>query len=371
MVFAYAFIQFPVLAQCIAPYQSISFDTVIIGNGNGSHLLNLSQFNPSMGTLISTQIHALVSLNYGFTLKNADSIPGNFLVSVVRNDHIQSSALPATYDNTIDTAIGSYSLSPGQSVSMAPYTILYRYDNSDSIFQNQVDFLGSGSVTFNYKPLTYTNLTGTNSYLYGATASDTIHFSVTYYYCSNITLAASLTNFTAEKSDDRDVGLRWTTDNEQRGRIYEVEKSLDGTDFITIGRISSYENVQIGNYNFAYSIPLLNGSVLYFRLLIRDAAGSIAYSEIRKVELQAFTEGVFLYPNPSDQLINILLRRPESGNWKVEILTANGSLLQTSRFNNTRLARIVFNRKLSPGTYFARISENQGEFYKVLGFVVR
>jgi type IX secretion system substrate protein len=371
LVIIYFFIRNPGLAQCPAPYQSISFDTVIIGNGNGSHLLNLSQFNPAMGTLISTQIHALVSLNYGFTLKNADSVPGNFSVSVVRNDHIQSSALPATYDNTIDTTIGTYLLSPGQSVSMTPYTILYRYDNSDSIFQNQVDFLGSGSVAFNYKPLTYTDLTGTNSYLYGATATDTIHFSVTYYYCSNITLTASLTRFTAERSNDSQVALQWTTDNEQRGRIYEVQKSADGMDFTTIGKVASDGIRQIGTYDFGYSIPLLNGGELYFRLLIRDADGNLAYSEIRKIDLESISEGVFLYPNPSDQWINIMIRRPGSGNWNVEILSAMGNLVQTSRFNNTQLARIVFNKRLSPGSYFARVTDVQGQVNKVLGFVVR
>jgi hypothetical protein len=371
LVFVSFLIRVSGFAQCLAPYQSISFDTVITGNGNASHLLNLSQFDPALGTLISTQIHAVVSLNYGFTLKNADSIPGNFAVSVVRNDHIQSSAMPATYDNTIDTTIGRYLLNPGQSISMTPYTILYRYDNADSIIQNQVDFLGSGSVSFNYKPLTYTDLTGTNSYLYGATASDTIHFSVTYYYCSNITLAASLTQFTAKKSNDGQVALEWVTDNEQRGRTYEVQKSMNGADFTTIGREASKENGQIGNYNFDYPIPLSEAGAIYFRLAIRDAAGNTVYSEIRQVDLGMLAEGIFLYPNPSDQVINILFRRAGSKDWTVEILTSNGALIQTNHFNNTQLARIEFLRKLSPGIYFARITDGRIGEYKISGFLVR
>lgn len=371
LVIAYSLIWVSCFTQCLAPYQSISFDTVITGNGNGSHLLNLSQFNPAMGTLISTQIHALVSLNYGFTLKNADSIPGNFSVSVVRNDHIQSSAMPATYDNTIDTTIGSYLLSPGQSISMTPYTILYRYDNSDSIFQNQVNFLGSGSVSFNYKPLTYTDLTGTNSYLYGATASDTIHFSVTYYYCSNITLVASLTRFTAKKTNDGLVVLQWVTDNEQLGRTYEVQKSLDGSHFSTIGSEFSKENSQIGKYDFDYPIPLSDAGTIYFRLAIHDAAANTVYSEIRQVDLGIPADGIFLYPNPSDQVINILFRRPGIKDWTVEILTSNGGLIQTSHFNNTQLGKIEFLRKLSPGIYFARITDGRWGEYKMTGFLVR
>ena len=359
------------IAQCLAPYQSISFDTVMIGNGNGSHVLSLSQFDPAMGTLISAQIHALVSLNYGFTLKNADSIPGNFSVSVVRNDLIQSSALPGNYDNTIDTTIGSYLLTPGQSVSMAPYTILYRYDNSDSIFQNPVDFLGSGSVSFNYKPLTYTNLTGTNSYLYGATANDTIHFSVTYYYCSNMTLPASLTQFIAQKADEGHVTLQWTTDNEQRERIYEVQESADGTKFKTVGEVASQDNKQVASYDFGYPITLSDAGLTYFRLVLRDASGRIAYSGIRVVDLGPAVNGIFLYPNPSDQYINILFRLPGIHDWKVEILSANGALLQENRFNNTQLANIIFTTKLPQGTYFARVRDSKQGANKVMGFMVK
>jgi hypothetical protein len=334
-------------------------------------MVNVSQFNPSMGTLISTQIHSLVTLNYGFNLKNADNTPGNFGVTVVRNDLIQSSALPSSYNSTINTAIGTYSLNPGQSVSMTPYTILYRYDNSDSIFQNQSYFMGSGSVLFKYNPLTYTDLTGTNSYLYSATASDTIHFSVTYYYCSNITLAASLSQFTAKKTNDGLVALEWVTDNEQRGHTYEVQKSMNENDFITIGRVFSKENGQIGNYDFDYPIPLSDAGTIYFRLAIRDVGGNTVYSEIRQVDLGILGDGIFLYPNPSNQFINILFRRQGSKDWTVEILTASGGLLQTSHFNNTQLARIEFSRKLSPGIYFARITDSQRGEYKISGFLVR
>jgi hypothetical protein len=358
------------LAQCLAPYQSISFDTLVIGNGNGTHLLNLSQFDPAMGTLISTQIHAYVSLNYGFTLENSDSIPGNFSVSVVRSDQIQSSALPITYSNIMDTAIGTYNLNPGESVSMAPYTILYRYDNSDSIYQNQVDFLGSGSVLFKYNPLTYTNLIGTNSYLYGATANDTIRFSVTYYYCSNITLSASLTHFTAQKADNWHIALEWTTDNEQRGRIYEIQKSPDGTDFTTVGRVGSGANGQIENYYFDYPTALAENGRIYFRLNIRDASGNSAYSQTRMVDLGPKNDAIFLFPNPSDQFINVLLRQPGGLDWTVEIIAADGRLIQTSRFTNTQSARIYFNQKLPPGTYFAHISGFSIKS-EVMGFVVR
>lgn len=365
------FLQVSVRSQCIAPYQSITYDTVITGTGNGTHSITFSQFDPNLGTLVSTQIHSLVSLNYGFTLMNVESVPRNFVVSVIRNDQIQSTALPATYNNDIDTAIGAFSLNPGESISKTPYTILYRYDNSDTIQQNIFNFLGSGTVQFNYKPLTYTNLTGSNSYYYSASANDTIHFSVTYYYCDNITLRATLTTFDAQKHDPSRVDLSWVTDNEQRGRIYEIQKSTNGVDFQTLSSLPSDDYDQIGNYRLGYTVGKSEFGKLYFRLRIVDLSGNIAYSEIKMVDMGLDGRTFYLYPNPSNQLINIFSKEMIGKHWRVDILSANGNLVQSNQYTNTSLAIIPFQRTLSGGIYFARVSDLNGQISQVMTFIVR
>ncbi len=302
---------------------------------------------------------------------NVESVPRNFVVSVVRNDQIQSTALPATYSNDIDTAIGAFSLNPGESISKTPYTILYRYDNSDSILQNVFNFLGSGTVQFKYVPLTYTNLTGSNSYYYSASANDTIHFSVTYYYCNNITLRATLTKFDAQKHDPSSVDLSWVTDNEQRGRIYEIQKSTNGVDFQPLSSMPSDDHAQIGNYGFPYAVGKSEFGKLYFRLRIMDLSGNIAYSETKMVDMGLDGRTFYLYPNPSNQLINIFSKEMIGKHWKVDILSANGNLVQSNQYTNTSLAIIPFQRTLPGGIYFARVSDLNGQNNQVMTFIVR
>ena len=114
-------------AQCGGTLQSISFDTLIVGTGNNPHVFTLPQFNPSIGTLSSVKINSTISLNYGFTLKNVELMQRDFSVAVGRYDHYTSTALSTPYTNLLDTSMGSFPLSPGDSVSKAPYAILSRY----------------------------------------------------------------------------------------------------------------------------------------------------------------------------------------------------------------------------------------------------
>ncbi len=107
-------IQSPSRAQCIpSSLQSVSYDTLIAGSGNDSHTFNFKKFNPALGTLVAAKVSSVVSVNYGFTLKNVESVARNFSVSVGRYDNFQSPEITTPYNNQFETPIGDYNLSPG------------------------------------------------------------------------------------------------------------------------------------------------------------------------------------------------------------------------------------------------------------------
>ena len=89
-------ISFVSRSQC-STQQSITYDTLITGNGNNSHVFTLPQFDPAIGTLLSANINSTISLNYGFTLKNVEAMQRDFTVSVGRYDHYTSTALSTAY----------------------------------------------------------------------------------------------------------------------------------------------------------------------------------------------------------------------------------------------------------------------------------
>jgi len=274
-------------AQCGNTKQSLSYDTLITGTGNDSHIFTLSQFDPSIGTLVSAKINSTISVNYGFTLKNVEAVQRDFSVSVGRYDHYTSASLSAPYTNLIDTNIGDFLLNPGDTVSKSPYTILYRNSQNDSITSDVVNFLGNSTVAFDYKPITYTNLTGSNVYYYSATANDTIHFSITYYYCSNTILANDLLSFSAKKENTETIKLSWSTNNFFSDRNYEIQASIDSSQFSSVASIP--EDITKKTYQYDYKIAPGKKGKIFFRLKIITTSGSTKYSEIKMIDIDEET----------------------------------------------------------------------------------
>ena len=363
------FISFASRSQC-STQQSITYDTLITGTGNDAHVFTLSQFDPSIGTLLSAKINSTISLNYGFTLKNVEAVQRYFSVSVGRYDSYTSTALSTPYTNLLDTNIGSFLLSPGDSVAKVPYTILSGYSENDSVTSDVVNFLGTNRVTFNYTPITYTSLTGSNVYYYSANANDTIRFSITYYYCNNSILANDLITFSAVRANSEIIKLSWKMASAQHGRNYEIQEGTDGILFSDIASIADDDNL---NYEYDYTVSAREKKNIYFRLKIRNSSGQIKYSEIKMIELNDDNadNGAFLYPNPCDDYINIVLNDPTLNNWDVSIYSPNGYMLQKNHFVNVSQGHIDFNKKLPAGVYFTRVESSESKKKYLLSFLVR
>ena len=363
-------INFSSFAQCSGA-SSITYDSLVVGSGNDAHNFTIKQFDPSLGTLISVDVSSVVSVNYGFTLTNINSSPINFSVAVGRRDNIQSVALVTPYNNTINANIGTYNLNPNQSITESPSTVIDRYTNTVNVSGSIVDFMGRGTVGFAYAPRTYANNSGSPTYSYSATANDSIHFYVTYNYCDNIVLASSIAGFSARKIDDKNVGISWISSNERPGRLYDIEKSTDQNNFSSIGAVLPSLGDPNADYAYTYSKHENENERLYFRLKITDINGVVSYSEVRMVDMSKSFNGIYLYPNPSDQFINITLNQAGSNSWQVEILSVNGSILQRNNFSNTNNVHIIFLHKLAPAVYFVRLTERETLKNHVLSFMVR
>lgn len=365
-------LHFTGISQCIAPYSKVTYDTLITGSGNDHHSLSLSQFNPSIGTLMGVDISSVVSVNYGFTLKNTNTVPINFSIAVGRNDNFQSPVLSAEYSNSIMAPVGTFALNPNQTITQAPVPVINRYDNNIHLTDNLASFLGVGLVGFDYSPHTYTDHSGSSVYQYSASANDTIHFSVTYYYCSNVVvLTPALNAFNARKNSDFEAGLYWNIVNEQKDRSYEIEKGLDGLNFGVVGTVASTESMPESGYSFNYMADKNEKTLLYFRLKITAANGSISYSPIKTVDLADRPGGIYLYPNPSDQYINIVFNQPLVKKWRMDIYSSTGALLQTEFASSNIQTRINFSRKLPAGVYFIRLKDQDEMKTQTLRFSVR
>ena len=102
---------------------------------------------------------------------------------------------------------------------------------------------------------------------------------------SDYLLPVSLLSFDAVYNN-RKVNLRWQTTAEVNSSKFEIQRSLNGTDFTRISSINAIGNSQQIN-NYAYADEDFNNlsSSLYYRLKLIDADLNFKYSKVVSVSL--------------------------------------------------------------------------------------
>lgn len=123
-------------------------------------------------------------------------------------------------------------------------------------------------------------------------------------------LPVKLINFHA-LAINKSVKVMWTTTSEINDDYFIVEKSIDGINWASIGKIEGAQNSSsLINYEFTDLNPI-NGAQ-YYRLLQADMNGEISYSNIAAVTFNGGVKPlvVSLSPNPANTTIQVMLSEP-------------------------------------------------------------
>lgn len=353
---------------CVDPLKTIQYDTTLLGTGNGYSTVSFPKFDATLGTLMEIRLQAEITLKYSFQLENKESIAiSNYRVRVTREDEISSPALIDPIYNSQIRTYGSYALGAWDGVAgsgsdytnRGPLFVMNHAIVSQTVY-NAADYLGMGTVDFDYNSMTYSSVLGSVNYTFNATAQDTIIFRLQYTYCPSWFLKADVTSFFATKNRFNGVDISWTTENEEKDRVYEVQKSYDGRNFETVAGVKATPQANLtGHYQQVYHFrPEDNHPKLIFRLKQKEANGDIKYSILRVVDMNLSTnQGIRLFPNPARQYTQIVFSNQQRGNWKVELLNANGALVKQQQFNNALTAKLDGLSSLPKGIYFIRATE--------------
>jgi parallel beta-helix repeat protein len=117
-------------------------------------------------------------------------------------------------------------------------------------------------------------------------------------------LPVQLVSFTAQKSG-RDVQCNWRTASEQNLSHYNVQRSIDGKDYITVGKVSAANSMNANEYSFTdYNVADLNTAKTYYRLEAVDKDTRKAYSPVALVQWNK-AGTVSIYPNPASGFITV------------------------------------------------------------------
>lgn len=184
-----------------------------------------------------------------------------------------------------------------------------------------------------------------------------------------VPLPVELLSFRAAQLDS-DIVLAWQTSSEKNNSYFEIERSLDGESFASLGRVPSAGNSNsLKTYSFTdhAAAEKLAGSV-YYRLKMVDVDGTFEYSPVELVSLpdQSF-KIISVSPNPFGENILINVQNRKEQLVELKLLDQQGNvLLQQTEHLRPGVPELSIREldKLSPGIYFLKInaSENQGHY---------
>ncbi|HVS96433.1 MAG TPA: T9SS type A sorting domain-containing protein [Puia sp.] len=363
--------RFTVNAQCSGTLATHTYDTTLSSSGFGIFPISIPKWSPDSGLLVSVKLAAKVSSQYGYTLRNAASDPATYALTLGQWDQISGAALSTPYSNILSQNVDSFSLAPGQSVSNGPFTFLNEHVSSDSITGNVAPFMGTGNVGLNYMSFTFTDLNSYNNatYYYNANIANTMHFTVSYLYCQDITvLAVSLTDWSAQLAAPQTAELKWSAVNETDGRSYDLQRSGDGKTFMTVHSFPALKG-QTSDYDYTDNLPASTTGTWFYRLQIHDQSG-VSLSAVKELNVGVTPDRItgvvspVLYPNPSDTYVNVNTGGGVATDWEADVMASNGTVVQRNSFQQTTLLNIPFNTRLASGEYFLRLTDlKRGQTY--------
>ena len=165
-------------------------------------------------------------------------------------------------------------------------------------------------------------------------------------------LPVSLTVFTAQAVRNQDGLLKWTTASETDNDHFDVERSLDGTNFTKIGVVAG-QGTKLTPTNYTLTdagVAAKAIGLVYYRLRQVDLNGTATYSPVRSISFTAGEPSISLYPNPTANGTDLDLTQLPSGTYQVTIIDATGRLVQRLSLDAGLLHALDL-QNLAAGTY--------------------
>ncbi len=197
----------------------------------------------------------------------------------------------------------------------------------------------------------------------GAPVDETDHAEIYFRSVEPIASPVSLNSFSAS-ANDNDVDLLWSTTTESGNSHFDVQRSLDGSNFTTVGSVQSKagadgnSNVKL-DYDFTDKNAFTNGDKLYYRLKQVDISTSFEYSDVQTVSYIDSPNMIYVYPNPlklGDDLI------AEGRDIKrVSLVNVEGKVFYNNTFEKAQTKIQVPTTSVVPGSYMLLINDKPSQ----------
>lgn len=168
------------------------------------------------------------------------------------------------------------------------------------------------------------------------------------------TLPLTFLDFSVLKRNNM-AQLNWITTNEVNTAYFNVERSTDAINFVTVSKVTAKgASSANNNYDYADDLTHLPGGKIFYRLEQADKDGKISYSKVVSIVIESNNKYV-ITPNPAKNFFTV------SGNGNVQTGSATllvrdlaGHTILQQRLSNTSSQTINISG-LTKGMYIVRI----------------
>lgn len=134
------------------------------------------------------------------------------------------------------------------------------------------------------------------------------------------TLPVVFKNFNGKLLTNETICLDWSAEVDQQHNYFEVEKKINGTAFVSIGRASG-----AAPWVFIDENPVVGNN--YYRIKQMDKDGSVSYSVTINVVYYPDQFQVEIYPNPVQDWLRVEIKTATRDQYRVRLTDLSGKIL--------------------------------------------
>nr|MBX2846022.1 T9SS type A sorting domain-containing protein [Saprospiraceae bacterium] len=176
---------------------------------------------------------------------------------------------------------------------------------------------------------------------------------ITFNQINPVPLPVELIRFDAEGDSNGNTLLNWTTASEENNDRFEIERSVDGVSFDTVGEVlGNGTTTETSHYVYTDYDASASGSQLFYRLRQVDFDGKSAYSDIELVNFAGNGRMGDVDVIQLDTKNYRLIDNSGEGMSTVELYSIDGKPVDFLEFNKESVIDISAER-LASGTYIA------------------
>lgn len=188
--------------------------------------------------------------------------------------------------------------------------------------------------------------------------TDENNFSLSTINFTSAILPVELVSFTAQ-AQEKYVLLKWETSSEENNDYFEIERSIDGLTFESIGKVTGNGTTAITN-NYAFLDQFPSRGTNYYRLRQVDFDGRYEYSDIRLVNFSGKTEQFSLAPNPTQDEVHLYWQwasNSEEELW-AEVYDLYGNRIRRYQLQAKSKEKMISLSDLPAGTYLVQLQSD-------------